>query len=90
MLKPYNVRLVVQDINAIDKLEGCRSDHIRSAITNYLHDGTQSVYNVDVLDILKGQIEDLKADKQYLQQRLDAFTVIRLPLLQRIITRLQS
>lgn len=43
MLKQYNIRLPVQDINAIDKLGGCRSEHIRTAIRGYIQNDITAV-----------------------------------------------
>lgn len=90
MLKPYNVRLDIKDIKVLDKLEGCRSAHIRHAIQSYLQPDTQNIYNVDLVTILQDRIKDLQSDKRYLQQQNNALMLSRTPLLQRIILRLQS
>ena len=89
MLKPYNVRLDVKDIKAIDDLAGNRSTHIRKAISMYLQPNTKS-YNVDTIDILQQQIIDLRADKQYFKDQANALLIIKAPLLQRIILKLRS
>ena len=76
MLKQYNVRLPIKDIKAIDNLGGCRSEHIRIAIRGYLQIDTNnngSGYNVDLVNVLKDQVLDLKNDKKILQDRLDYF-----------------
>lgn len=90
MLKPYNIRLDQQSITRLDSLEGCRSMHIRNAISMYLQPDTQNVYNVDLVTILKDQITDLQHDKEYLQQQNNALLISKMPLLQRVIYRLKE
>ena len=78
-MKQYNFRLEPESIKAIDGLGGCRSNHIRSAISEYLQTDIQpiksNVYTTELIDVLKGQIVDLKNDKNLLQQRVDYFSM---------------
>jgi len=76
MLKQYNVRLDPTVVRELDRLEGCRSEHIRNAVTLYIHNdmccdtpssgGSRDAVSMDY-------IEELKRDKEILQQRLDYF-----------------
>ena len=70
-MKPYNIRLDPKDMQQLSSLGGTRSEHIRKAIQIYLQDDTQKVYDRNVVAILNNHIEDLKHDKEILQQRLD-------------------
>ena len=72
MLKQYNFRISPTDIKELDKLGGCRSEHIRIAIRGYLQNDIQNNSNYDQ-DIFKDYIEELKEDKRILQKRLDYF-----------------
>lgn len=73
MLKQYNIRIDTTDIKQLDQLGGCRSTHIRNAITKYLHGDIQSNTNNYDSDLIKDYIEELKSDKDLLQKRLDYF-----------------
>ena len=78
MMKQYNIRIDSTDIKEIDKLGGNRSEHIRNAITTYIERDTQNIYNSynqELVKVLKDQVEDLKKDKNSLQQRLDYYTL---------------
>jgi len=93
MKKLYNFRLETNLIKKVDKLEGSRTFNVTNALQSYLQcsdNDLQNVYNVELVDMLKAQIDDLKDDKRYLQDRLDSFMIVKTPLLQRVIGRLKS
>lgn len=73
VLKQYNIRIDTTDIEQLDQLGGCRSEHIRIAITKYIQGDIQSNTNNYDNAIIKDYIEELKADKDLLQRRLDYF-----------------
>ena len=70
-MKQYNIRLEPTDVNLLDGLGGCRSVHIRTAISKYLHDGIQKSDTIDDDGIVMDYIQELKSDKDILQKRLD-------------------
>lgn len=93
MKKLYNFRLETNLIKEVDRLDGSRTFIVTNALQNYLRcndNDLQTVYNVELVDMLKGQVDDLKADKKYLQDRLDGFMLAKTPLLQRVIEKLRS
>ena len=80
MYKQYNFRINPIDIKAIDSLGGCRSEHIRNAIQNYLHNGIQNNSN----NLAQDFIAELKKDKEILQKRID---YLILPWYQRLLLK---
>ena len=90
MKKLYNFRLEPNLIKELDRLDGSRTSHLRNALQTYLQSDTQSNYNVNLVDLLKNQILDLKHDKIYLQGQVNALMVAKMPLLERFINRLNG
>jgi len=90
MKKLYNFRIETTLIKQIDKLDGNRTENITNALQMYLQPDTQNIYNVNLVDLLKDQITDLKQDKIYLQNQVNALMVTKMPLLQRVIEKLRG
>ena len=76
-VKQYNIRLEPVQVGELDSLGGCRSVHIREAVTKYLHGNIQqdNDYNQELVDVLKDQVADLKQDKDILQKRVDYYSL---------------
>ena len=88
MKKLYNFRLESNLIKEVDKLNGSRTLNVTNALQQYLQDDTQNVYNVNMVDLLNDQIMDLKHDKRYLQEQVNALMLAKIPLLSRIKLKL--
>ena len=85
MKKLYNFRLDLELVKAIDRLDGTRTNKVTKALEKYLQQSdtqTSRIYDVQIQDILKQQIEDLKEDKKYLQKQNNYLT---LPWYQRLL-----
>ena len=76
-VKQYNIRMDPVMVSELNSLGGCRSSHIRQAVTTYLHGDihgdTNTGYNEELVTVLKDQVLDLKQDKDLLQNRLDFY-----------------
>lgn len=91
MKKLCNFRIETILLKELDQLDGSRTQNVTNAIQSYLQINTApNSYNVDLVDLLKNQVEDLKDDKHYLQSQVNAFLVTKQPLLQRIIMKLKE
>ena len=88
MKKLYNFRLDSNLIKQVDKLDGSRTSNVTNALQSYLQSDTQNIYNVNLVDLLQSQIVDLKNDKSYLQNQVNALMISRFPLLSRIKLKL--
>ena len=91
MKKLYNFRLDIDLVKAVDKLEGSRTGVVTSALHSYLQCNDNSFtnnYDVNVMAILQSQIQDLKQDKQVLNNQVQALMVSSIPLLGRIKMKL--
>lgn len=90
MKRGYNFRLDPKLIQQVDKLGKNRTAIVTDALQQYIQPTIQQNYNVELVSILQREVEDLRQDKHYLQDRLDAFMVVRTPLLSRVIERLRG
>lgn len=79
MKKLYNFRLDTSLIKQVDKLEGSRTSIVIEALHNHLQGDTHKLYDVNMVDLLKDQIEGLKSDKVFLQNEIQALTVAKNP-----------
>ena len=84
-MKQYNIRLDQQIVKQLDSLNGCRSKHIRDAIQLYLQSYMSNGCDRDVL-----YIQHLEDEVSYLRSHVNALMISKLPLLQRVIHRLQN
>jgi len=77
MKKAYTFRFDPTLIKKLDLFEGSRTYNVDLAIQNYVGDGFTKSYdsNTDIIQLLKDQIADLKTDKEYLQKRVDYYSL---------------
>ena len=90
MKKLYNFRLDPDLITDMDRLGRSRTSIVTDALQMYLHEETQTNYNVNLVSLLKSEIVDLRKDKEYLMNQNNALMVMKTPLLQQIIYKLRS
>ena len=80
--------------------EMSNSDLIRKSVKQYFraqepnsrifNEGKTFFYNQDYIDLLTGQIQDLRMDKEYFKSKADALLLVKMPLLQRVVQRLKA
>lgn len=70
MSKTITIRIDDKMYRRILQEDISKSELIRRSVRQYFNEST---YNVDVMDVLKDQVEDLKGQRDLLQQRLDYF-----------------
>lgn len=90
MKRGYNFRLDPKLIQQVDKLGNNRTAIVTDALQKYIQPSIQQDYNVELVYILNREVEDLRNDKHYLQERLDALLIVKTPLLSRVIERLRG
>ena len=79
MLKQYNIRLDCSSVKKLDKMDGTRSENIRSAISLYIRNGSSDVYSGGT-----NYIQHLEGEICFLRDQVNALTIAKIPLLAKI------
>jgi len=90
MKRLCNFRLDPDLLKDMDKLGRSRTSVVTDALHMYLNQDTQTSYNVDLISLLKTEIQDLKKDKDFLMNQNNALMVMKTPLLQRLVYKLKE
>lgn len=98
--KTITVRFDQHLYDKVIQHEMSNSDLIRKSVKQYFraqepnsrifNDCKTMSYNQDYIDLLTGQIQDLRNDKEYFKSKADALLLVKMPLLQRVIQRLKA
>lgn len=98
--KTITVRFDQRLYDKVTLHEMSNSDLIRKSVIQYFraqepnsrifNEGKAMSYNQDYIDLLTGQIQDLRNDKEYFKSKADALLLVKMPLLQRVIQRIKA